>query len=475
VCSSCGSGKYGGSGQCQALTVCTATEYEATAPTATTDRKCAAVTVCQPGSRETAAPTATTDRQCAACSSGTYSTQANAGLCSVWTACTANQFQSTAPSAVIDRVCATLTSCAAGTRIITSASATSDRVCQACDSGTFTTSANLNMCSNWSVCAAGYSAVTGTSTKDRTCTACVSGFSTTTNAAACTPWKTCTSSQNQTKAGTSTSDVECTAKPDELVFHNGSSGVTQFWQMNGITRTDYVEVSSSLYLADSTGWLPVARADFNKDGKTDIVWHNGTTGVTQVWYMNGAARTSFENFSTSLNVLDSTGWRFLGSADFDKDGNADLFAHNGTTGEFQVWFMNGITRTSVSNLSSSLNTPDANGWVFFGTGDFNADGKTDIVFHNGGTGATQVWYMDGISRTSYAELSAPLNLKDDTGWRSLTVYDFNHDGQPDLLWHHVTSGEFQVWYMSGLARTSFASFSASLNLPDATGWRLVAK
>src|SRR6478735_8506969 len=478
VCSACGSGKYGSAGQCQALTVCTATEYEATAPTATTDRRCAAVTVCQPGSRETAAPTATTDRQCAPCSSGTYSTQTNADHCSAWTACTANQFQSTAPSAVIDRVCTAVTSCAAGTRIITSASATSDRVCQACDSGTFTISANLNMCSKWSVCDAGYSAVAGTSTNDRTCTACTSGlFSATTNAVACTPWKTCTSSENQTKAGTATSDVECTAKPHELVFHNGSSGATQFWQMNGITRTGFTNVSSALNTADSSGWLPVARADFNKDGQTDILWHNGSSdsGITQVWYMNGAARTGFENFSSSLNFIDSNGWRFLGSADFDKNGGADLFAHNGATGEFQVWFMNGITRTSVSNLSSSLNTPDSTGWKFVGTGDFNADGKTDILFHNGLSGASQVWYMDGIVRTGFADLSASLNTADSSGWRALTVSDFNHDGQPDVFWHHVTTGEFQVWYMSGIVRTGFANLSADLNLPDSMGWRLVGK
>lgn len=477
VCSACGSGKYGSTGQCQALTVCTATQYEVIAPTATTDRKCAAASVCPPGTRETAGPTATTDRQCSPCSANTYSTQTNAGICSPWTVCTANQFQSTPPTVVTDRVCTALTSCAAGTQILTSATATSDRVCKACDKNNFTTSANLMKCSDWSNCAAGFFAVPGTSTKDRTCTMCTSGFSTTTNAAACTPWKTCNSSQNQTKPGTSTSDVECTAKPDELLFHHGDTGASQFWYMNGMTRTGLADVDSTINTPDSSGWLPVARADFNKDGKTDILWQYGPSGgAIQVWYMNGGARIGNANFSSSLD----TGWRILGSADFNKDGNPDLFVHNGTTGAFHVWFMNGITRTSEGNLSTSvgnlsLEVPDANGWVFFGTGDFNADGKTDILFHNGGSGATQVWYMDGISRTGLAEVSAPLVLKDDTGWRSLSVYDVNHDGQPDLLWHHVTSGEFQVWYMSGLARTNNTSFDKPLYLADSTGWRLVTK
>jgi TNFR/NGFR cysteine-rich protein len=214
VCSVCGSGKYGSGGQCLALTVCKSTEYEAAPATATSDRKCSALTVCQPGSRQTAAPTATTDRQCAACSSGTYSTQANATSCAPWTACTANEYESTAPSLLVNRVCTALTSCAAGTRIVKAATATSDRSCQACASGTFTTAANLSTCDTWANCAAGYSAVAGSATKDRTCNACASGFfSTTSNAAACSAWKTCASNQTLTKAGTATSDAVCTDKP----------------------------------------------------------------------------------------------------------------------------------------------------------------------------------------------------------------------------------------------------------------------
>lgn len=214
VCSTCGSGKYESNGQCLTLTTCTASQYESTPATATSDRKCSALTVCQAGSKRTADPTTTTDRQCAACSSGTYSSQINAANCSAWTACTVDQYESAAASSVADRVCTGLTSCAAGTRIKLSATATSDRVCLACLSGSFTAAANLNSCSNWSTCAAGYSAVGGSATQDRTCNACASGyFSTTTNAASCSPWKTCTSSQTLTKPGTSTSDAICTDKP----------------------------------------------------------------------------------------------------------------------------------------------------------------------------------------------------------------------------------------------------------------------
>lgn len=49
---------------CAAVTVCTATEFEVSPPTGTSDRVCQALTVCGAGYQETMAPTATSDRQC---------------------------------------------------------------------------------------------------------------------------------------------------------------------------------------------------------------------------------------------------------------------------------------------------------------------------------------------------------------------------------------------------------------------------
>ena len=34
-------------------------------------------------------------------------------------------------------------------------------------------------------------------------------------------------------------------------------------------------------------WRIVGTNDFNHDGSADILWHNGTTGETQMWLMKG--------------------------------------------------------------------------------------------------------------------------------------------------------------------------------------------
>ena len=82
-------------------------------------------------------------------------------------------------------------------------------------------------------------------------------------------------------------------------------------------------------------------------------------------------------------------------------------------------------------------------WTIVGVGDFNGDGKPDILWRNTSTGADVVWYMNGATMTSYAALSA---VTDQT-WTIVGVGDLNGDGKPDILWRNTSTGANVVWYM----------------------------
>jgi hypothetical protein len=38
------------------------------------------------------------------------------------------------------------------------------------------------------------------------------------------------------------------------------------------------------------------------------------------------------------------------------------------------------------------------GWTAIGTGDFNGDSKSDIIFQNTGTGQVKIWLMNGTTK-----------------------------------------------------------------------------
>lgn len=74
-----------------------------------------------------------------------------------------------------------------------------------------------------------------------------------------------------------------------------------------------------------------------------VLWHNGLTDETQIWFMNA------ERIKRRATVVDENGaaifvgppWHIVGAGDLYGDGQADILWHNSQTNDIQFWFMNG--------------------------------------------------------------------------------------------------------------------------------------
>ncbi len=159
-----------------------------------------------------------------------------------------------------------------------------------------------------------------------------------------------------------------------------------------VTGTDLLP-----YIDPASGWTIVGRGDFNGDGKPDILWRNTTTGYNAVWYMNGKTVTGVD-FVPYLDP--ALGWSIAGVGDFNSDGKPDILWRNTSTGTNGVWYMNGITFISFAYLPGLA----ASGWTIEAVDDFNGDGKPDIIWRNTSTGDNAIWYMNGVTVTGAAFL-----------------------------------------------------------------------
>ena len=132
----------------------------------------------------------------------------------------------------------------------------------------------------------------------------------------------------------------------------------------------------SLVLALPTLALSAAAAsaqasDFNADGKGDLLWHHQATGELYVWLMNGTVAASGSYLSPD-RVTD-LGWQVRGLADFNADGKLDVLWHHQTTGDLYVWLMDGTSVSSAAYLTPSRGTDI--GWQVKGVADLNGDGQ----------------------------------------------------------------------------------------------------
>jgi hypothetical protein len=147
-----------------------------------------------------------------------------------------------------------------------------------------------------------------------------------------------------------------------------------------------------------------------------------------------------------VNPVDM-GWRDVMTGDFNGDGKQDIVGRS-SAGQ---WFVGVSDGSSFSNqLWTTLNTSVT--WVDVHVGDFNGDGKADIVGRVLETGQWWVALSNGSSFTN--ELWDTWNAN--VTWVDVNVGDFDGDGKTDVTARVLETGH---WW-TGLSTGS--SFNTSL-------------
>jgi hypothetical protein len=208
-------------------------------------------------------------------------------------------------------------------------------------------------------------------------------------------------------------------------------------------------------------WVMGSSADWISLGSSTSGTGTKTVSYTAAPNMSAAPRTAIL-YSGQRSIVVTQPGRVRG--DFDGDGRTDLLWQNRLTGELSIWRMNGADLKRGDYLSPA-NVGDTN-WKIVGTLDVDRDGFTDILFQHD-AGSLAVWRMQGEARVENLLLDVSVN--DDPRWRVVGTGDMDQDGSDDIIWQHP-DGQVDVWYMNGTTRREAARLAT---VSDAR-WRVQA-
>ncbi len=252
---------------------------------------------------------------------------------------------------------------------------------------------------------------------------------------------------------TFTGDFTGDGKADALFYYSGdnhwwlgtSSGTALTWSL--------VCTSTFGNLLDGTHGLYVG--DYNGDGKKDLLVYNNSDGSWWFGISSGTAITWTQAAATSGfgNVLGNDHKILIG--DFDGDGKTDvLFYFNGDGN----WWMGTSNGTALTFHQASATAAAGNllDWSYrMMAGDYDGDGKTDVAYYNSVDGSFTFGISDGnqLNWESAGTGAATIGDLDDSTTRLFFSGDFNGDGKMDALSYSSTDGNWRAGLSNGSALT----------------------
>lgn len=245
--------------------------------------------------------------------------------------------------------------------------------------------------------------------------------------------------------------------------YNGDGRSDVLWRHENGTLTNWLGQSDGSFvgnyaagvLALENAWQVAGTGDFNGDGRDDVLWrHENGTMTNWLAAENGNFVGNYANAAYGVD----TGWQVAGTGDFNGDGRDDVLWRNadGSITSWQGQFNGSFIGGTV--------TPIETRWQVVGTGDFNGDGRDDILWrHENGTVTNWLGQADGSFVGNYA--AGVLALEN--AWQVAGTGDFNGDGRDDVLWLH-DNGVLTNWL--GQGNGSFAGNYANSAYQTTPQW-----
>ena len=247
-----------------------------------------------------------------------------------------------------------------------------------------------------------------------------------------------------------------------------------------------VSFAKPAILKFSSGAIPfwVAVADFNGDGKPDlaVAMHGLSSKAVSVLLNMTPIGSPTPAFAPAQSFRTRGDNNSVAVADFNGDGKPDLVVTNYDSHNVQVLLNTTPARSSTASFTSPPKTLSLGAAPFYVvTGDFNSDGKPDIAVAQANVNYVSVFLnqtVKGRLEPGFAHEQrfkikrVPGNGRQEFAQEFIAVGDFNGGGKPDLA--AISSSSVSVLVNTTPVNAAAASFAKEQTVGGMPGLQSVA-
>ena len=256
-------------------------------------------------------------------------------------------------------------------------------------------------------------------------------------------------------------DIDGDGKPDLIV--SGSGTFIRVYKNEGGKFTD---ITKAVGLENVPSGYSLNLVDYDNDGWLDLyISLNGWSGpYPNLLFHNEHGK--FVNVSKKSG-LDDPGSGFVSLwGDLDNDGWLDVVIANGVLkdGSVPQIYRNNRNGTFTNvTRAAGLNEPPSHGAIGIALGDYDKDGRLDILINGLDAGPNRLYHNEGNLRFTEVSKKAGVVQPPHNGFVCF-FFDYNNDGWPDILTTSLAPWEAVV---EGLKK-GFAPAGAKAIHPDST-------
>lgn len=185
---------------------------------------------------------------------------------------------------------------------------------------------------------------------------------------------------------------------DDVLLRHFLAGQNLVWYMEPGGNAIASEALIGREVADPN-WSLSGTGDLDGDGKTDIILRNETADQIVAWYMNDDGTIKGE--SLIGRSFGDNNWKIEATADFNGDGKTDIVLRNALAGQNLLWTMDGANILSEALIGRDVPGAD---WQIEAARDFNRDGIIDIFWRQTTAGQGLLWTMDNQTQIGQEQL-----------------------------------------------------------------------